>query len=38
MVPQRKENGSSGGAPQNNPMPRIVTTNRINQACHTSTH
>jgi hypothetical protein len=38
MVPQRQKNGSSGSAPQNHPMPRIITGNQIDQACHTSTH
>jgi len=38
VVPQTKENGSSGGAPKNHPMPRIVNSNQIDQACHTSTH
>jgi hypothetical protein len=32
VVPQTKENRSSGGAPQNHPMARIVTTNRIDEA------
>jgi len=31
---QTKENDDSGGAPQNDPMPRIVTSNQINQARH----
>src|SRR6266496_5924052 len=38
VVPQRKENGGSSSAPQNRAMPRIVASNQIDQARHTSTH
>src|SRR5438876_12117915 len=35
VVPQRKENDGSSGAPKYHPMPRIVAGNRIDQARHT---
>jgi hypothetical protein len=38
LVPQRKENGSTGDAAQNHPMPRIVASNQIDQVHRTLTH
>jgi hypothetical protein len=33
-----KKKNTTGGTAENDPMPRVVTSNQIDQARHTSTH